>query len=100
MTGNHTTADETSATNQYRLSDAAARDHSAGKPVSTTVILSVADELGVGPLDLDVCLNDVVDPDALDALVESMEYGHVEFTIAGCNVRVQANGEVFVGKRT
>jgi len=75
-----------------------AQDSSA---VSTTVVEAVARERGVPVTEIDTPLNDVVDPDALDALFgstmtgkERMTTGHVEFTFAGCDVVVEADGSV------
>lgn len=95
MTGNHTTANKTS--NDLNQTGTKAVGYSSDVATSTTVIMAVADERGVESLDLDVRLNDVVDPDALDALVESMNEGYIEFSIADYHVRVQASGNVFVG---
>jgi hypothetical protein len=72
--------------------------------VSYDVITSVAAERGVDPLTLEP-LSEVVDPDALDAI-----YGRngiaspgtplrVEFTYAGCDVVLDADGTVTVSQR-
>lgn len=64
--------------------------------LSTVVAVRVADALGVDPLELDERLNDCVDPDALEALVASMETGSVEFEMAGRRVHVDADAAVVV----
>ena len=68
---------------------------------STTqaVVSAVATERGVDPIDLEP-LYTVLDPDALDALFQRDGSGatqgsaRVEFTYAGCEVCVAADGSV------
>lgn len=67
-----------------------------GDDASTSVVLAVAAELGVDPLEMGPRLHDRLDPDALDALVETMTDGHVEFTMADRRVRVDADGRISV----
>lgn len=64
--------------------------------VSTDVVMTVADAVGVDPLDLEEKLHDCVDPDALEALVGSMDEGSVRFEMADRRVHVRADGTVFV----
>ncbi len=70
--------------------------------VTQTVLRAVADAKGVDPVDLDVPLNTVVDPDALDALLRSRpgERQHsasrVQFTYSGYEVSVHGTGRVAV----
>ena len=65
---------------------------------STTVISALAAAENVNPIDLDVTLYDVIDPDALDALFASdLEEGIVvEFTIGGYTVTVKGADHVLV----
>lgn len=62
-------------------------------PVSERVVRRVAARTGRDPLDLPV-LHDLVDPDALDTLVEGMADGQVSFTYAGHEVTVTSDGEI------
>jgi len=72
------------------------------RPPSELVIEAVADHADVDPLDLDVPLGEVVDPDALDAIFASRfnagrNEGRVEFTYLGYRVTVVSEHErVFV----
>lgn len=63
----------------------------------TTVISAVASFKGVDPVDL-TPLYDVVDPDALEALVDgdSDTYCHIEFEYAGVLVELDSSGECTV----
>lgn len=63
--------------------------------VAYRVLQSVATVCGVDPLALPP-LYDSIDPDALDALVEGMTEGEVEFTYADCVVTVTASGAIDV----
>lgn len=99
MTGNQSTADNASVNGTYSSIESQTPGNAVEVATSTEVIMSVAEQKGVSPLELDVRMNDVIDPDALDALVASMKDGHVQFTIADCDVRVQATGDVFVSRR-
>lgn len=68
--------------------------------ISEAVVTAVAEAKGVDPLDLDP-LYSVVDPDALNSMFQptvgsppaSME---LRFSMAGCQVVVQGEGEVTV----
>lgn len=72
------------------------------RTVSTAVVEAVAAEAGVDPRDLTPQLYDVVDPDALDTLFESVAEetsranGSVVFPYAGYQVTVAADGAVDV----
>lgn len=67
---------------------------------STAVVKAVATTTDI-PIDELPLLYDVIDPDALDAIVQSHADGrprtgvHVTFTMAGCTVRIR-NGAVTV----
>lgn len=69
--------------------------------VSEEVIFTVAETVGRDPTEVEP-LYDVVDPDALDTLLQSWRDaparsgGRVEFRMEGCEVTVRANGEVDV----
>jgi len=75
-----------------------------GEPVSTRVVTAAAEAGDVSPTDLPP-LYYVVDPEALDDLFrpESREpnsmRGCIEFTYAGCDVVVTADGRVSVTPR-
>lgn len=67
---------------------------------SEAVVDAVADEKGVSPTDVRPPLYAVIDPDALDEIVSSMNRfsddspGHVTFSYAGYEVTVSADGDV------
>lgn len=70
--------------------------------VSETVVSSVADALGKDEMAVEP-LNDVVDPDALDALFDvrlngerRATTGRVQFVLDGCEVTVFGDGQVVV----
>ncbi|MFD1512764.1 HalOD1 output domain-containing protein [Halomarina rubra] len=69
-------------------------------PPSVAVIEQVATEEDVDPMQLEPPLNDVIDPDALDALCagESMN-GFIVFSYCGYTVTVDATGGVTVEER-
>ena len=71
-----------------------------GLPPSVAVIEEVASKEGTEPMELEPPLNDVVDPDALDALCagESMN-GFVMFSYCGYSITVDADGGVTVEER-
>lgn len=59
--------------------------------------MAVAEAVDVDPLALDPPLYEAIDPDALDRLFgERDTEGHVEFVMAGCQIRVRADGVVVV----
>nr|WP_282594447.1 HalOD1 output domain-containing protein [Halomarina salina] len=66
-------------------------------PPSVAVIEAVATREEIEPMDLEPPLNDVIDPDALDALCrgESMN-GFVVFSYCGYTVTVDADGSIEV----
>lgn len=70
--------------------------------VSERVIEAVAAATDVSPLKLDPPLFTVVDPEALEAFVASIDaeanspHGRVEFAYCGCDVTVTAAGVVTV----
>lgn len=73
--------------------------------VSLAVVDAVAERLDVPPGDVEPPLNDVVDPDALDALFAPTSNGDprtargaVKFTYANQRVEVRADGTVYVGE--
>lgn len=69
-----------------------------GHPVSERVIDAVAVATGTDPLDLPL-LYETVDPDALDALAESLSDGEVIFQYAGYTVTVENTGAIELDKR-
>lgn len=76
--------------------DAGNHGGSAFGDVSTTVVIAVAEAEGVDPVSLEDPLHEWVDPDALDAVVESMDGGWVTFDVGDHRVRVDADGTVTV----
>ncbi len=80
-------------TNQhYRIAD--------DERVSDAVVRAVAGAEGVDPVDLDVRLYDVLDPDALDRLFRGdSTVGRVEFTYTGYEVAVHADGRLELADR-
>lgn len=65
--------------------------------VTTAVIEAIATFEGIDPIDLDVRIGDVVDPDALNALfkpTDTNRTNHVTFSLGGYLVRVSAAGEI------
>lgn len=81
------------------------RSPDAGRRASVAVVDAVAEAEGVRPEDLGQPLNDVVDPDALDALFTPRRDGApraggtVSFTLAGVSVTVTDGVEVTVEPR-
>lgn len=70
-------------------------------PVSESVIEAVADEKDVDPMELTTPLYSVIDPDALDRVVDSTPSQdpmdvHVTFTYSDCEVTVYGDGHVSV----
>jgi len=69
------------------------------EPLSHAVVVAVAEQKGVDPLDLNERLYDCIDPDALDALFPTARRdacGTVQFVMAGCHVEVTAERRVQV----
>jgi hypothetical protein len=67
------------------------------EPLSHAVVVAVAEQNGVDPLDLNERLYDCIDPDALDALFTAEgACGTVQFVMAGCHVEVSAARRVTV----
>lgn len=70
----------------------------------TRIVDAVADREGVAPTDLRPPLYDVIDPEALNALVSSADGNadpdslHVSFEYNGYDVTVGGDGEVSVSK--
>lgn len=71
---------------------------------SAAVVRAIADAEGISPMDVRPPLASVIDPDALDQLVASMNgwrdepSGVVDFMYNGYIVSVTGNGAVSVGK--
>ncbi|MFA9518166.1 HalOD1 output domain-containing protein [Halopenitus sp. H-Gu1] len=68
-------------------------------PVSERVIRNVAETTDSDPLDLPL-LYDAVDPDALNAIIESMSDGEVTFTYAGHEVTVTSDGAISLDEKS
>lgn len=67
-----------------------------GSCVVEEVVAVVAEKRGKSPHELDSSLGFTLDADALEALVGSMESGHVQFTFADCEVTVTHDNQVSV----
>lgn len=63
---------------------------------SEKVIAAVAASEGVDPVDIEVPLFEVVDPDALNSLFGAAADGQIRFGYLGYDVTVHANGRVDV----
>lgn len=57
------------------------------------VIHRVAETQGRDPLELPI-LEDVIDPDALERVIDEMPAGEVSFTYAGQEVTITSDGEI------
>jgi len=70
-------------------------DAGGGGGASEAVIQAIAEAKGVDPLELDP-LYDRIDLDAVDRLFASTDVpaGRLTFDVAGCRVRVRADGQV------
>lgn len=62
---------------------------------SERVVRSVSIHADTDPLELPP-LSHTVDPDALDVIIDSLEYGTVEFQYAGYPVTIDSDGTVSV----
>lgn len=71
-----------------------------GEAISLTVVHEVAAREGVHPVELTPPLHDVVDADALDALVRSSADVSIEFVYNGHTVLVESPDRVTVSERT
>lgn len=69
--------------------------------LSTSVVTAVSQVTGDDPTEIDP-LYEVIDPDALDRLVDSLgddADGQVTFTLNGCAVTVTGDGAIAVSPR-
>lgn len=69
------------------------------EPLSQTIVYGIADAKGIDPMDLDDCLYDCIDPEALDQLFGPSGgdlVGTFSFTMAGCRVEVERGEKVIV----
>ena len=70
--------------------------------LGTTVVDAVSEATGVPVMEMDVELNQVVDPDALDELFADRfdgtprDGGILLFSMMGCEVRIHGDGRVIV----
>lgn len=77
-------------------------DSSDGESVSEAVVTAVADAKDTSTVDVTPPLYDVIEPDALEAVVASMtgrsddRAGRVEFSYSGYDVTVTGDGDVSV----
>lgn len=70
-----------------------------GSDVAARVVTAVADAEELSPMDLDLPLYEVVDPDALERLVESTDAAlEVTFSYLGREVTVDGCGAVSVAR--
>ncbi len=77
-------------------------DLDSAASLSTTLVMAAADARGVEPSDLQPQLYDIVDPDALDALFESIRANahsspvRLTFSEWGCRMTVDSEGLIEV----
>jgi hypothetical protein len=77
----------------------------AEESVSAAVVRSLADAEGVDPVDLDECLYDHVDPDALDKLFQGREgsllsrRARVSFTISDYRVEIEGTQKIVLTRQ-
>nr|WP_256557202.1 HalOD1 output domain-containing protein [Halomicroarcula marina] len=72
---------------------------SKSTPPSQVVIYAVAEANGVDPMELDDCLYDCIDPDALDRLFTDPDgdsLATLTFTMSDCRVEVDSSGAIIV----
>lgn len=72
---------------------------SPSEPLSQTIVFGIADAKGIDPMDLDECLYDCIDPEALDELFDSSDGSLVatfSFSMSGCRVEVERGQKVVV----
>lgn len=64
--------------------------------LAVTIIEGLATLTGTSPLELDVRLSDVIDPDALEELFDPSpdDVGHLVFPLGDYLVSVHSNGEI------
>lgn len=72
---------------------------------STAVVMAVAAVRDIDPIDLDCCLADAVDPDALDRLYSddrrrASTTPELEFSLGGCSVTVHEDGSASATETT
>lgn len=74
-------------------------ESSSEESASETVIRAIADAKGVDSLEMEECLFDAIDPEALDTILASDTDGterRVSFTFAGFRVAVNESQTVFL----
>lgn len=84
-------------TTNARLSDVVyTTTRNAGNDLAVTIIEGLATLEETSPLELDVRLSDVIDPDALEDLFDPSpeDAGHLVFPLGDYLVSVHSNGEV------
>ncbi|SDM54871.1 hypothetical protein SAMN04487949_2036 [Halogranum gelatinilyticum] len=85
-----------------RISEVTEQQTHPEEPLGMTVIDAVSQATGVPVTQMDVELNDYVDPDALDGLFADRfdgsprEGGRVVFSMLGCEIHVHGDGRVVV----
>lgn len=78
------------------------RHHPPEDHLGTTVVDAVSEATGVPVTEMDVELNEIVDPDALNGLFANRfdgtarEGGILLFSMLGCEVRIHGDGRVVV----
>ena len=75
-------------------------DATLARPVdstpSTAVVEGVAEANDVLPEKMQDCLFDVIDPDALDEVIASMQEGHICFEFGGRGVTITSDGSISI----
>lgn len=70
----------------------------AERAISELVVEKVADVTGRDPLDLTPMYHSI-DPDAVDALVESLSDGVIHFTYENLEIEISSSGEIALTPR-
>lgn len=102
MTRNTTVDLQLGATNSTSYQDLPTVSHRTARGSSdlgTTVVLTVADILDTDPLDLTPSLNEILDPDALNSLFDSVDRKaetSLTFSEWGCVITIFADGRILV----
>lgn len=72
-------------------------DHNPPRNVAEKIIDTISNAEGEAPTELTPPLYDAVDPEALDAVAESMDpEGTIAFEYCGHEVRVSGDGEISI----
>lgn len=67
-------------------------------PPSEQILTQIAEQRNIGVMDLPPLYN-TIDPEELDAVIQSLDEGHVSFTYADCDVTVTSKEEISISVR-